>query len=248
MKSESENTWGETISVKFYLNKKLKPVIAGKTKRYSLYARVVCKKQVCDYKVTEHRFTEEELDHVLKGKELEEKLLEYIISHTQADIRFIVDVVHPFDRDDFILRNLPEVLRLYHELAFELHSVHGLAQIRANLVKNGYAALIEIIDWKQKYPDVIAFHLEELQRAGKIKTFKIWNNYKPALSLAGAVHLLTVPLPKKRRFVMTAAQRQEFIQNLIARNYLHPEAATAADETLRRAIEFANHAMKLTTR
>jgi hypothetical protein len=256
MKEESQSTWGKTVSIKFYLNKKLKPAISEGEKRYPLYVRVVCKKQVSDFKVYDgQKFTDSELALALTGKDsrdLQERsakeLLAFVMSYTTSDINTVMDLVHPFDRPDFILKNLPELLRMLHEFVMEIRSSQGLKQIKESLAIHGYGDLIEIIDWKTKYPDVVAHALEELQRNGKIRKFKVWNRYKPELSPGVALMLLSEAILEKAKYPDTARKQKRWISSLVEKKLLHPKELSNAEETLKRAVEFASEAMKLTSK
>jgi len=237
----NESSWGRKISIKFYLNKKLLPRDKEGKQSYPLYARVICKKQVSDFRIdTGNYHTQEEFDNP-------DLFLKFWIDSVRDDIDLILKSVHPFVRDNFILANLPEILRLLEDATKLARELTIEKDIKTQLRINGYGALVPILDWR--FVDHIEEALALLQGLKKIKKFDLYKdpNSMPGQLFEKVFAIVATSFYKKDIYASTPDKFEKMLKFLQKHSVLTSGDEESNSIILRNVIQFMNSAMELST-
>lgn len=175
-------TWGKTITIKFYLNDKLKPTAAGDRKElYPVYVRVICKQQVSQFKY----FGQSLEPLLLSKKEFKTMFGQIDISQSplinqseisqalaiavsfKETVEFILNLVDAFERNDFSIQQLPNVMRSYY-LTNQAFLKMLASSLISKMIKSGYADIVSIIDWERQNPVAIEMAMVSFQQAFKL--------------------------------------------------------------------------------
>jgi hypothetical protein len=249
--------WGKTITVKFYLNTKLKPLTVGSEELYPLYVSVICKKQVSRFKYFGDNF-EPELVTKSYFKETFEKgglnkriatakkddfsFLESDPEGTlfyffKKDIEYLLDFLDAFDRDKFSIHELPNILKDYYNLK---HIVDGIPKslLRDVMYQMGYEPIVPIINWKRFHQNSIEEALLQLQSNLKLPKIKV--NYGD-LPFSHVEEVLEIVKKEKVLNEDTDKASDRILKSIKKKNVELRHKAALYD-----AIEFYKSALKLT--
>jgi len=179
--------WGKNVSVKFYLDTRLKPTTIGERKNlYPLYVRVIFQRKMTQFKYFGFNPISREIDSELYTKVEFDKLIAQIDINTldakkvstlsrkkdryslfslyvlREDIIFLLDFLDAGDRKNFKIKNLPILLKAYYELEKELDESkrNVLSETLYNL--KPYSELFEILNWRHD-PEWIHLTLNDLR-------------------------------------------------------------------------------------
>lgn len=177
--------WGRSVTVKFYLNTKVKPISIGEEKKlYPLYVTIICKKQVLQFKYFEKNlqpefYSEKAFNEIFgsinlnKPETFAKKGAGFsIYYHFQKQVEFLIDLFDAFERDNFKIRNFVDVIRNYYALEHVANRIMTSFLVK-EMLKQGYSSLVPIIDWKNQHPKGIESCLLEFQEKLKLKKTRI---------------------------------------------------------------------------
>jgi hypothetical protein len=238
---------GRTISIRFFLNTRVKPKLDGEEKRYPVYVRVICKKQVSDFPTTDNWVTFKDFKAYLDDSpEKNHLIVKYILQLSYSIISYnitaILGVVRPFERENFKLAALPEVYRIYKDVAQSVNYSVNVKYVKEALERKGYGLLTDVIDWNKDIFQIVDV-IHTLQEEKLVKSFKI--DIRPLLRFEDVVLWLENFIDDKKRYPDTAAKREKFIEHLKEKKVFQAGKKEDYNLIVSQAVDFAAKASKM---
>lgn len=241
--------WGRTISIKFFLNKRLKFRLIDGQKKYPVYARVICKKQRCDFRIPEAAFSQKEIDLISIDKpDLKIKFHAAELDGIKEDIKLILELLHPFDRSNFSLKRFPEIYQLFYKALQTVVDEVFAEELKKEMDRNGYTPLLDLIDWtKRDILDKLEAALWKLQSKKLIKNFPLYSIRERFFFLDAVRYLVPVAL-NKTLFPDTEKKLSEFADELVRKKIIRTEERATAIRVIKSAAEFTRAAISLSSK